>query len=158
MATVGERVAGTRKHQAGPQAPWSPVLAWSSLAALPSQACSPPVSVSSLAPLLPAGGHPGDGGAVLRPLGAPGHGDHQQQRPDHVQRAEAPAPGGGRVPCEDGGQVRPGTHWYGGCTTALALPDEPTCKMGPSGCSLWGLIPACGEREDGRGHHPIRWP
>lgn len=110
--------------------PRSPVLAESSLAEPPSQACSPPVSVRPLAPSLPAGGHPGDGGAVLRPLGAPGHGDHQQQRPDHLQRAEAPAPGGGRVPREDGGQVRPRT-------TALALPAEPLWKMGPSAALFW---------------------
>uniref|UniRef100_A0ABI8AEJ8 DDHD domain-containing protein n=1 Tax=Felis catus TaxID=9685 RepID=A0ABI8AEJ8_FELCA len=44
------------------------------------------------------GGHPGDGGAVLGPLGATGHGDHQQQRPHHLQRPAAPAPGGGRLP------------------------------------------------------------
>lgn len=84
------------RRGAGRRAPWPG----------PSAAPAAPRLQGVPRPLPRAGGHPGDGRAVVGPLGAPGHGDHHQQRPDHVQRAAAPAPGGWRLPRKDGCQVR----------------------------------------------------
>ena len=109
---------------------------------LPSPAPAPRPSAIPLVPSLPAGGHPGDGRAFLRPLGALGHGDHQQQRPNHVQRTAAPAPGGRRLPREDGRQVRPRGHSRGGFTqfhgpASQACPEDGVLEVlsfGPCPC------------------------
>lgn len=91
---------------------------------------SPSRSSGSPHPLPWAGGHPGDGRAILGPLGAPGHRDHQRQWPDHIQRAAAPAPGSWGLPREDGCQVRRRL-------IPMALP------AGPSGSGSLGA-PSCG--------------
>lgn len=102
------------RRGAGRRAPWPG----------PSAAPAAPRLQGVPRPLPRAGGHPGDGRAVVGPLGAPGHGDHHQQRPDHVQRAAAPAPGGWRLPRKDGCQVR--------CRRVLAArPAGLSSRRGP---------------------------
>ena len=106
----------------------------------------PQLSASPLAPSPPAGGHPGDGRAVLRPLGAPGHRDHQQQWAHHIQRATAQAPGGRCLPREDGRQVRPRGHSHGGFTQFHG-PSRPVQKMRSWGCCLGPHPCLLGERK-----------
>lgn len=97
----GGRVIGnSRIRQAGTCAQVSVVLAVKHVVLQP--------LASPSLPSLTAGGHPSDDRAIVRPLGPPGHRDHQQQWQDHVQCAAAPAPGGWCLPCKDGGQVGPG--------------------------------------------------
>lgn len=90
----------SRIQQAGTCAQGSVVLAVNRVVLQP--------SAGLLLPSLAAGGHPGDDRAIIRPLGPPGHRDHQQQWQDHIQCAPASAPGGWCLSCEDGGQVGPG--------------------------------------------------
>lgn len=93
-------IGNSRIQKAGTFAQWSVVLVPKHVALQP--------SAGSLLPSLATGGHPGDDRAIIRPLGPPGHRDHQQQWQNHIQCAPAPASGGRCLPCEDGGQVGPG--------------------------------------------------
>lgn len=114
---------------------------------LPSPAPSPAFSEPP-GPLATAGGHPGDGRAVLRPLGAPGHRDHQQQRAHRVQRAPAPAPGGRRLPRQDGRQVRSRGRSHSGFTQFHG-PSRSVQKMGSWGCCLGPHPCLLGDRKMG---------
>lgn len=93
----GGAIENSSLQQAGTCAPGSVVLAVKHVVLQP--------AAGSLLPSLAVGGHPGDDRAVVRPVGPPGHRNHQQQRQNHIQCAPAPASGGRCLPCKDGGQV-----------------------------------------------------